>query len=126
MKKLLRILVIIFILYLFYRYIIFACFIWGFLETIILVFKTKTFTKISKFICNFVRTALYAVNYIINILLSVPANRILITSQGDKFGDPRKKFTSTLRINIIKGTIKPRGIILYKIIESIRNFGKHE
>ena len=59
-----------------------------------------------------------------NILLSIPANRMLITTRGDKFGNPSKKFTDTLRLNIVKGTIKPRGLMLFNIFQSIRNFGK--
>tara|TARA_R110000796_G_C14439818_1_gene422158 strand:- start:540 stop:731 length:192 start_codon:yes stop_codon:yes gene_type:complete len=61
-----------------------------------------------------------------NILLAVPADRLLLSSQDTPFGDPKRSFTQTLRINIVKGSIKPRGIMLHKIFESIRKFGKHD
>lgn len=113
-------------MYLFFRYLVFIFIIWAFLELIISAVITKKVNMFINFICNFVSIVLLSINYVMNILLSIPANRILITPQGDNFGNPKKSFTQTLRINIVKGTIKPRGLMLYNIFESINNFGEHE
>lgn len=113
-------------MYLFFRYLVFFCFFWAILEVIVESLKHKKINIVIDFLCNFVATVLISINYVMNVLLSIPANRILITSQGDRFGNPTKSFTSTLRINIVKGTTKPRGNLLYKVLQSITNFGKHE
>ena len=112
-------------MYLFFRYLIFVFLIWAAIEVIIISIKQRKGNKLIDFICNFVTIVLISINYIMNVLLCLPANRILITAQGDKFGNPSKSFTQTLGINIVKGTIKPRGLLLYKILESIRNLGKN-
>jgi len=126
MKKVLSSIFTLVLMYLFFRYLIFLFLIWAIIEVIIKALKERKPKKVIIFICNFVTIVLVSVNYVMNILLCVPANRIIITPQGDKFGNPTKNFTETLRLNIVKGTIKPRGLLLHKIFESIRNFGKHE
>jgi hypothetical protein len=114
-------------MYLFFRYyLIFVFIFWAILEVIVESLKNRKINLIIDFICNFVTSVLISINYVMNILLCIPANRLLITPQGDKFGNSKKNFTQTLRINIVKGTTKPRGIILYKVLQSITNFGKHE
>lgn len=126
MKKLFSIVLTLIIMYLFFRYLILVFIFWAILEVTIEWFKTKKINIFGKFLCNFVSTTLISVNYVMNVLLCIPANRLLITTHGDRFGNPKKSFTQSLKINIVKGTIKPRGIILYNILQSISNFGKHE
>ena len=111
-------------MYLFFRYLILLCLIWALLEGIVEGLKNKKLNIVLKFLCNFVSTVLISINYIINVLLGSLSNKILITKKGDRFGNPLKTFTKTLAINIVKGTSKPRGIILYKVLQSIKNFSK--
>ena len=124
MKSFLSSVLTLILMYLFFRYIIVFCLIWALIEVVVQALKHKKVNIVVNFICNFVSTVLVSTNYIINVLLCVPANRILITSEGDRFGNSTKSFTETLKINIVKGTTKPRGILLYKLLQSITNFGK--
>lgn len=114
-----------FMMYLFFRYFIFIFILWAIIENLIKSVKNKKCNIFIKFLCNFVSSILISINYMINILLAVPANRILLQSSTTLFGSSRRSFTQTLRINIVADTIKVRGIMLYKILESIRKFGKN-
>lgn len=115
----------VFMMYLFLRYLVFIFIIWAFTESIIKAVKRKKVNIIIKFLCNFVAGILASINYMMNILLALPAGRMLLKSSDTPFGDPKRSFTQTLGINIVKGTIKPRGIMLHKILESIRKFGNN-
>ena len=121
--SILRSVLTIFVMYIFFRYLIFVLIIWALIENIIIAVKKKKGNLILDFLCNFVTGILTSINYIMNILLAIPANRMLLKSSDTPFGRPGRRFTQTLRMNIVKGTIKPRSIMLYKIFESIRKFG---
>jgi hypothetical protein len=109
----------VFLMYLFFRYVFLLILLWIIIEIILKSVKLRKCNVIINFICNFVRVLLLSINYIMNILLSIPSNRMLLYNSDTPFGVIGQKFTQTLKINIVKGSIKPRGIILYKIFESI-------
>lgn len=101
-----------------FRYSFLIIFIWGLIEMIIWSIKEVSIAKTREFICNFVITVLNCVDILSNIVLQIPANRILLTTNksNHKFGNPKDSFTRVLRLNFIYGTLKPRGLALQKII----------
>jgi len=119
--KILKSILILAICFLFFRYIIIILILWGLIEVIIYSIYKKNYTKLCDFICNFVLTILTSIDILLNIILQVPANRLLLTTQDKKsFGDPKKRFSETLKLNFVYNTLKPRGKILYNICKKIK------
>lgn len=115
--KILRYIFVFGILLLMIKYVFLLFLIWGFIESIIWAIKKRNLTVTSNIICNFVLTVLNCIDILSNIVFSIPANRILITTtEKNPFGNPKHSFTKVLRLNFVYGTLKPRGIVLYNII----------
>lgn len=105
--------------FLFIRYIGILVIIWGLIEVIVYCIKHKNAVRIKEFICNFVLTVLTCINILCNVVLQVPANRILLTTTENaphKFGNPKRTFTNVLKLNFLYGNLNTRGIMLYKIV----------
>jgi len=120
--KILKSILILAICFLFFRYIIIILISWGLIEVIIYSIYKKNYSKLCDFICNFVLTILTSIDILLNIILQVPANRLLLTTHKQSFGDPKKRFSETLKLNFVYNTLKPRGKILYNICKKIKLF----
>lgn len=110
--------------FVFFKYVFVFLIIWGLIEAIIVAIKNKHCTIIRDFICNFVITVLTCIDILLNIVLQVPANRILLTTTLDAkytFGNPKETFTKVLSMSFIYQNLRPRGLVLYKIITLIKN-----
>ena len=116
--KLLKYLFIIAIIYVLVRYTFVFVLLWGFIEIVIFSIRRKSIKRIRLFICNFVITILNCIDILTNIVLQIPANRILLITYKKclRFGNPEDSFTKVLRTNFLYDNLKPRGIILYNII----------
>lgn len=120
-KKILKSLLIILVLFILIKYLFVLFIIWGTIEVIIWSIRLKTIVRLKDFICNFVITVLNCIDILANIVLQIPANRILLksttTTTRYKFGDnPKNSFTKVLRMNFLYNNLKPRGVTLYNII----------
>lgn len=116
--KIIKFLLVLILLFLIIRYFYILIIIWGIIEIIIWSISRKTIVKAKTFICNFVITVLSCIDTLTNIILQVPANRILLITKDArfKFGSPKKAFTTILRMNFFYNNLKLRGVILYNII----------
>lgn len=91
--------------------------IWGVIEVLIWSIRNKTFKRIRDFICNFVITILNCIDILLNIVLHIPANRILTTpSSIHNFGSPEDSFTKILRMNFLYGNLTVLGDGVYHIV----------
>jgi len=107
----------------FFHYVFIFFIIWGLIEIIIRAIKTRYFIIVRIFICNFVITILECIDILANIVLQIPANRILLTtSQNPKypFGNPKESFTEILSMNFLYQNLTNRGVVLYKILKRIK------
>jgi len=117
MKKFLKYILVFGFLILFIKYSFLILLIWGIIELLIFSLYHKSTTKIKQFICNFVLTILNCIDILFNVILQIPANRILLTTHSPTlFGNPQQSFTEVLRSNFIYNNLKYRGVLLYKFI----------
>jgi len=129
MKTVLAILSLLWIYLVTKHYIIHVFLIWTIIETIIFSIKKRNYKILVNFICNFVLTIFNCIDILFNILLQVPANRILLITTKTKtiFGNPKESFTYVLRVNFVFNNLKNRGLLLYKIILSFKKvLHRHE
>lgn len=93
------------------------------MELIFFSYKRKSLIKIKEFICSFVITILNCIDIIFNIILQIPANRILLITTNSKliFSNSKNRFTEILKYNFIFANLKYREVLLYKFITYLKN-----
>lgn len=91
-------------------------FVWGIIELVINLFIRRHFIKaLSKFSDVF-KVIGVVVDIFINYILQVPLNRLLITSDGYKFGQMPDTMSYALGRNELKGTTSSKGDRLISLL----------
>jgi hypothetical protein len=91
--------------------------IWGVIESLIYAFWKRSIGFALRFLGGFLLATAIGIDMLLNIVIQVPANRMLCSSVGYKFGKPGDTFSKALGQNLLKGTFRNKfGINICKFL----------
>jgi hypothetical protein len=91
--------------------------VWGFIESLIHAIWNRTIGHALRFLGGFLFAIAVAMDMLLNVIIQVPANRMLSNSVGYKFGKPGDTFSKALGQNLLKGTFRDKfGVNICKFL----------